>query len=141
MVIISYISTVVTTWAVGLWQHGASFDHEPPRITTLADATAEQNDGVSHRGFKCHIGLDVVGCNFEGCNNYWCPSHAIYASRVGGGFWCVKHKDNIPLDGSHSLINQAICHARVYCCTCKREVWPSNLCQNKQCTNYFCNKH
>eukprot|EP00971_Amphidinium_carterae_P017841 351429-Amphidinium_carterae.1 len=37
----------------------------------------------------CGTYHEVVGCNYEGCSLGWCPSHGIYVSGVGGGFWCL----------------------------------------------------
>eukprot|EP00971_Amphidinium_carterae_P325334 6455550-Amphidinium_carterae.3 len=74
---------------------------------------------------KCGTYHEVVGCNYEGCSLGWCPSHGIYVSGLGGGFWCLRHKDNIPLEHEYSIIERPLGSARTYCMTCSTEVWPS----------------
>eukprot|EP00971_Amphidinium_carterae_P066765 1322093-Amphidinium_carterae.1 len=69
---------------------------------------------------------EVIGCNYEGCSLGCCPSHSIYVLGVGGGFWCLRHKDNISLDSEYSIINRPLGAARTYCVTCYTEVWPEN---------------
>eukprot|EP00971_Amphidinium_carterae_P007743 153350-Amphidinium_carterae.1 len=89
----------------------------------------------------CGTFHEVVGCNYEGCSLGWCPSHLIYVSGVGGGFWCLKHKDNIPLEHEYSIIQRPLGCARTYCVTCHTEVWPTNKCQHPDCLAHFCELH
>eukprot|EP00971_Amphidinium_carterae_P301409 5988791-Amphidinium_carterae.1 len=76
-------------------------------------------DHLPSCGF-CGTFYKVVGCNNEGCSLGWYPSHGIYVSGVGC-FWCLKHKDNIPLEHEYSITQRPLGCARTFCVTCHTE--------------------
>eukprot|EP00971_Amphidinium_carterae_P055434 1092692-Amphidinium_carterae.1 len=70
-----------------------------------------------------------------------CPSHGIYVLGVEEGFWCLKHKDNIPLEHEYFIIQRPLGCAKTYCLTCHTEVWPTNKCQHPDCHAHYCKLH
>eukprot|EP00971_Amphidinium_carterae_P065209 1292352-Amphidinium_carterae.2 len=114
---------------------------EIPVVTSAPVGEQYMTPGQLPACAKCGTYHEVVGCNYEGCLLGWCPSHAIYVSGLEGGFWCLRHKDNIPLENEFSIIERPLGFARTYCVTCSTEVWPAYNCQPPECLSHYCENH